>query len=56
MEDSEHRVKTIILFCPQMQPVAFIWAITKDHPELTKIDKQIDANCLKNKSLIFNYF
>jgi hypothetical protein len=37
MEDSEHRVKTIILFCPQMQPVAFIWARTKDHPELTPI-------------------
>ena len=33
-----------------MQPVAFIWARTKDNPELTKIDNQIDANCLKTNS------
>ena len=33
-----------------MQPVAFIWVRTKDNPELTKIDNQIDVNCLKTLS------
>jgi len=33
-----------------MQPVAFIWARTKDNPELTKIDNQLTPIVLKTNS------